>query len=63
MGEGFDKNHFFEQGERKNIKTLVLATRLSSLNLNELTTLEICITFLMFYSLNTKYYTKIKKKQ
>ena len=52
-----------EQGERKGIKTSVLAMRLSYLNLNELTNLEICIIFLVFYSLNTKYYTYLQKSR
>ena len=54
------QNHLFEQGEWKDIKTSVLAMRLSSLKLNEFINLKICITFLMFYSLDTKYYTYLQ---
>ena len=44
---GVDKTIFLNKGEIKDIKTSVLAMRLSSLNLNELINLEIRITFLM----------------
>ena len=47
---------FLNYGKRKNIKTSVLAMKLSSLKLNELINFEICITLVMFYILNAKYY-------